>query len=259
MALFGDKGTQANANELYALARQAGFSVQDAVTATAIALAETGGSGQTNDWHNNPVPGGEMSYGPWQINLGDHGQFASRGTPDELVNPQMNAAAAFKLFTARGGFGDWTTYNNGDWQRYLHAARAATDAVPNDQLDSIVKGLMNRVGITAQSTAPGTPSAPNQPGLPTGQADPGAAPTPSITLSNPLDGVSAAVQSAMAPFASTAAAIAGPFAWLAVPGHWFAIGFFLVGGVLVVAGLMMYFKPDVSAADVAQVAKVAAV
>src|SRR5579859_1533970 len=248
MPLFGDKGTQANANELYALARQAGFSVQDAVTATAIALAETRGSGQTNDW-NPTAP--DDSYGPWQINrrVGAGGSITdARGTPDQLVNPQLNAAEAFKLFTARGGFGDWSTYNNGDWRRYLAPARSATDAVPNDQIDSIVKGLMNRVGLTAQSTAAGTDSAPGQPGIVTGQADPGAAPTPNISLPNPFDSLGGALGN-----------IARPFVWLTVPGHWWAIGFFLVGGVLVVAGLMLYFRPDVSASDMAQVAQVAKV
>src|SRR5579859_1810108 len=104
MPLFGDKGTQANANEIYALARQAGFSVQDAVTATAIALAES--SGTTNNWNNNAATG-DNSLGLWQINRGVNDQFASRGTPEALVNPQLNAKAAFDLFTARGGFGDW--------------------------------------------------------------------------------------------------------------------------------------------------------
>lgn len=257
MALWGSKGADANANELYALARQAGFSAQDAVTATAIALAETHGSGTTNSY--NPL-GADDSYGPWQINRrvgpkdasGAYTITDARGTPDELVNPQLNAAEAFALFQARGGWGDWSTFNDGSYQSYLRYARPAAADVPNDQIDSIVKELMNRVGIAATSTAAGTDAAPGQPGLPSGQADPGPAGpinTTGLSIPNPFDSVGAALGN-----------IARPFVWLTVPGHWWAIAFILAGLALAVSGLGLYFKDEIgtAAAGVAKVAAVAA-
>jgi hypothetical protein len=62
--------------EIYRLARRAGFSADndDAVTATAIALAESGGN---PDAHNTNKKTGDNSFGLWQINM--IGNSALRG------------------------------------------------------------------------------------------------------------------------------------------------------------------------------------
>jgi len=258
MSLFGDKGTQANANELYALARQAGFSVQDAVTATAIALAES--SGTTNAWHNNRVQGGEDSYGPWQINIGWDHSMISRGTPDELVNPQKNAAAALAVAGA-GADKNWCAWSvfdascgpghTGAYRSYLPQARQAVNSVPDDQIHSIVGQLMERAQQTFTPGAAGSASAPGQPGLPTGQSDAGPAPDlPGLPSLPGLPDIGGGL-------AGLGAAIARPFVWASVPGHWWAVGLVLVGIFAVVAGGVIYFRPELEDAA-GQVAKVAA-
>ena len=58
-------------DEVYGFARAAGFSPDQAVTMTAIAMAESGGRSGAR----NPV--GEDSRGLWQINVRAHADWAS--------------------------------------------------------------------------------------------------------------------------------------------------------------------------------------
>jgi hypothetical protein len=100
-------------SDILTLALNAGFTGQDAVTATAIALAESSGDpGVVGD--TKITPGG--SVGLWQINLKAHPEF----DPAQLTNPQYNANAAFSIYSAAGdSFTPWTTFKTGAYSAYL--------------------------------------------------------------------------------------------------------------------------------------------
>ena len=100
-------------------AMQAGASPQEANTLAAIAAAESRLI-PNNDTIKSGLfkRAGETSYGLWQINMtGDMGnerlkQFGINSVND-LYDPLTNAKAAVQMMRNRGGFGDWTTYNQG--------------------------------------------------------------------------------------------------------------------------------------------------
>ena len=116
-----------SAVEIHRLARVAGFSSEreEAVIATAVALAESGGNPLA---HNDTPP--DDSYGLWQINMiGDLGPDRRRrlglSRDEELFEPATNARAARLVFVDKGDFTPWTMFKNGGFQRHLDAARAA--------------------------------------------------------------------------------------------------------------------------------------
>lgn len=116
-----------NAAEIYQTALAAGFSPEQAVTMTAIALAESGGRPEA---HNPNRSTGDNSYGLWQINMIDSLGPARRkefgiGSDDALFDPQTNAAAAFQVSGGGGNFKPWTTYTSGAYKSHLDEARAA--------------------------------------------------------------------------------------------------------------------------------------
>lgn len=114
--------TRLSATEIYDVARLAGFSPQDAVTWTAIALAESGGDPRA---HNTR---GEDSRGLWQVNLDAH-----ENVWGDLYDPLTNARAAYEI----SGHGDnrrpWTVthaFYSGtprDYRQYLDEARLAAE------------------------------------------------------------------------------------------------------------------------------------
>jgi Lysozyme like domain len=112
--------------EILTLALQAGFSPnrEEAVIATAIALAESGGDPRAH----NPVPP-DNSFGLWQINMiGDIGPQRRRALGlsrnEELFDPQTNARAAHHVFfVERQGFQAWSMFKNGRFKDHLGAVR----------------------------------------------------------------------------------------------------------------------------------------
>jgi Lysozyme like domain len=116
--------------EIYRLARRAGFSADndDAVTATAIALAESGGN---PDAHNTNKKTGDNSFGLWQINM--IGNSALRGgnssaSPATRSSSIPRRTRALPTVSSRhhpGGFGNWTTFKKGLHKQHLSAARQA--------------------------------------------------------------------------------------------------------------------------------------
>jgi hypothetical protein len=88
----------------YSLARAAGFSGPDAITATAISIAEDG-SGDPAAL-SPPNRDGSRDLGLWQINSGWWSQF---GGHDALIVPINNARAAFVIF-GRQGWCAWSVY-----------------------------------------------------------------------------------------------------------------------------------------------------
>lgn len=111
------------AEEIYAYARAAGFSPDQAVTMTAIALAESGGNTQA---HN---PNGEDSRGLWQINMAAHAN-ADWAQGLDLYNPRDNAIAAWHISGEGGDIGPWTVTHSGreGGARFLQYADDARQA-----------------------------------------------------------------------------------------------------------------------------------
>jgi hypothetical protein len=116
-----------SAAEIHTLARGAGFLAdrEEAVIATAIALAESGGDRLA---HNDTPP--DDSYGLWHINLiGDLGPDRRRrlglSRDEDLFDPPTNARAAHLVFTDKGDFTPWTMFKNGGFKQHLDAVRQA--------------------------------------------------------------------------------------------------------------------------------------
>ena len=107
-----------SAAEIYHFARLAGFSPDQAVTMTAVALAESGGN---TGAHN---PHGENSQGLWQINVAAHTDMA--GT--NLYDPLTNARAAFQVSHQGQDVSPWTTTHGGDAAYLSHRVEAETAA-----------------------------------------------------------------------------------------------------------------------------------
>jgi cell wall-associated NlpC family hydrolase len=113
------------AREIYRFARMAGFTPDQAVTMTAVALAESGG----NTAAHNPV--GEDSRGLWQINAASHPEM--RGI--NLYDPLATARAAYQVSGHGKDISPWTTTHGiGDAPYLSHrtealaAARAVGDS-----------------------------------------------------------------------------------------------------------------------------------
>lgn len=132
-----------DAKTIAGVAVNAGFTGNDLVTAVAIALAES--SGRTGA-HNTNAATGDNSYGLWQINMiGSMGPARRRlfdiSKNDELLQPNTNASAAYKLYKAKGSkFGDWSTYNKGTYKSHV---AAATKAVKDNGGKAIAMGTVD--------------------------------------------------------------------------------------------------------------------
>jgi Lysozyme like domain len=124
-------------SRIHTLARQAGFSAdrEEAVIATAIALAESGGDPRA---HNDNANTRDDSYGLWQINMfGALGPERRRDLgltrDDELFDPATNARAARHVFKQQG-FLAWSVFKSEAYKRHLDAARQAAGLQPEADL-----------------------------------------------------------------------------------------------------------------------------
>jgi cell wall-associated NlpC family hydrolase len=111
------------ARQIFDFALAAGFTPDEAVTFTAIGLAESGGNSRAH----NMV--GEDSRGIWQINANAHPDLARRY---DLYDPVHNARAAFEVSGGGADISPWTVTHDGLDARYLiykeEAQQAAVDA-----------------------------------------------------------------------------------------------------------------------------------
>lgn len=111
---------------------QRGLTQDEAITMTAIMMAESGGR---PDAVNNNRKTGDLSYGLFQINMID-GLGPARmkqfglGSYDDLKNPDKNIDAAVQIMRS-SGLSAWGAYTNGSYKKYLEKAR---DAVRQSQL-----------------------------------------------------------------------------------------------------------------------------
>lgn len=98
-----------SAVEIYRVSLAAGFTPDQAVTMTAVALAESGGNSLAHNSH------GEDSRGLYQINAPQHPAFAGQ----DLYDPLTNARAAFAVSHGGRDISPWTTTHGGGQARYL--------------------------------------------------------------------------------------------------------------------------------------------
>lgn len=123
--------TKLSPTQIYQLAQQAGFSGPDAVNATAIALAESGG--------DTSVVNSIGAMGLFQIY---DGSYPNAARVQAMSDPLANAQAAFAKFKASqgsscGGWWPWASYDEGpcaarneanrnnSWRTFLGMAQAA--------------------------------------------------------------------------------------------------------------------------------------
>ena len=113
------------------LAKEVGWSPENARIAAAIALAESSGKAGIDTVQSglDKKKKNEFSLGLWQIDMQDspgymlgterRPQFGIQSN-QELYNPLTNAKAAKMIFDQAGGsFEDWTTYTSGKYKNFL--------------------------------------------------------------------------------------------------------------------------------------------
>jgi len=109
-------------DQIYSVCLQAGFTPEQAVTWTAIAMAESGGN---TDAHN---PHGESSWGLWQVNVAPGVRENHWG---DLTNPVINARAAYEISGHGTNMRPWTVTHesnagtNKDYRNFMDEAQAA--------------------------------------------------------------------------------------------------------------------------------------
>lgn len=98
----------------------AGLGVGQAVTAVAIALAESGG----NPLARHVNADGTVDRGLWQIN-----SYWHKEVPDNVAYSVAGAAQAMKAISAGGiNFSPWSTFGSGAYAAYLSRATLAVNA-----------------------------------------------------------------------------------------------------------------------------------
>lgn len=110
--------TKLNPSQVAAAAHIGGFTGEDQiVTATAIALAESGG---VTDAKGGPNTNGTYDWGLFQIN------DVHKPTDAEKTDPIANARRAYKIWVQAGhSFKPWATFNSGSYKRKLTDAQVA--------------------------------------------------------------------------------------------------------------------------------------
>lgn len=110
-------------DQIVNVARNAGFSGDDLVTAVSIALAESGG----NPKALGDIGIGQGSFGLWQINSYYHPEYGPDFTV--LYDPQTNANAAYSVYSLAGfNFKPWSTFKNGAYAKYVSPVQGVLNA-----------------------------------------------------------------------------------------------------------------------------------
>lgn len=137
------------AQEVYNIARDAGFSPVDAREMTALARRESSWNPSAFRYvaAANSVQGPETSYGLWQINMtGSLGPYRRNAlglaADNELFNPTVNARAAKWLFDLHGGHAqDWYTDRYGSQFGYAEKFQRFLAALPSvDEMEAAYTG-----------------------------------------------------------------------------------------------------------------------
>jgi len=101
------------------------FNPGNAVIATAVALAESGGNPNATNTKNKD---GSIDSGLWQINS-VHKRDHPTWTVDWLHNPNNNAKAMSIISKGGTYWKPWTVYNNGDYKKHIPAAQKALESI----------------------------------------------------------------------------------------------------------------------------------
>ncbi len=173
------------AAEIYGVCLEAGFTPDQAVTWTAIALAESGGD---TGAHN---PTGEDSRGLWQINIDP----AVRDNPwGDLSDPVNNARAAYEVSNGGTDMRPWTVTHarnqgtNKDYRQHMEEARAAAGGAYQGDFSG-VSGYDDESPMGADEPGGPAPAAPPPP-----QAAAGPPPPPAPEPDADRDGASDAFE-----------------------------------------------------------------
>jgi len=141
-----------SAQQIAGYARAAGFPPDQIATATAVALAESGGeTTATNKANTN----GSIDYGLWQINT-VHGALLNQG---DKFNPLDNAKMALTVYARAGNkWTPWTVYKSGAYRVQMPAAtlaaRQPTDPVEIAHQDSTRNIPAEGTAIPAAQSSP---------------------------------------------------------------------------------------------------------
>jgi tape measure domain-containing protein len=151
-----------NSKSAAALIKSAGGSDDEARTLGAIAMAESSGRPLA---HNTNRETGDNSYGLWQINMLDKmgpERLKKFGLSkyEDLFDPQTNARVALQMSRQAKGFGDWSTYTSGKYQKFLSGVgMTPTGSITSDSsapdLSNSVAKLANQFGPNGGTTVAG--------------------------------------------------------------------------------------------------------
>lgn len=148
--------------QVWALARQAGFSASESTVATAVARAESG-------WNTAAVGDTSLANSKWGPSIGlwqvrslraQTGTGAARDAT-RLMDPTFNAAAAYSIYKGEKAgkkWSDWTTFTNGDYRRYLSAAQGGAMAgvtLPSAGASAVTGNALNVNGAGLLDDASG--------------------------------------------------------------------------------------------------------
>lgn len=136
-ATFSSIGPPANGSaysidEVVAIVKGAGWTGNDIALGASIIMAESGGNpGAVNNNTN-----GTRDRGLWQIN-----DVHNSKMPDaDRFDPAINTQLARMIYMESGGWGPWSTYNNGAYQQYMGQAQDAMGRNPQLPGGSKTKG-----------------------------------------------------------------------------------------------------------------------
>ena len=143
--------------QIYTLAHQAGLSAAAATTATAVALAESGGrtDAEGDIGLQNATWG--PSVGLWQIRS-LKAQYGTGGPRDasRLKDPYFNAKAMVSISGGGGSWRPWSTYTSGKYKKYLSSASggaadpAANAAGPGFGTEAVTDAVDGALGAWAK-------------------------------------------------------------------------------------------------------------
>lgn len=145
---------QLTAEQIYGVARGAGFTAEQAVDFTAIALAES--AGRTDALASK----GEHSVGLWQINVARH---VRKNVWGDLTDPAVNARAAYEISRSGTTVQPWTVTHernagtSRDYRRYLDEAQAARTSVEGGTQVLTAAPAVAAEPVTAGASPDGAP------------------------------------------------------------------------------------------------------
>lgn len=134
-------------SDLKYLMKAAGFPESEFTIGAAIATAESGRRPGINNAGTNS--NGTIDYGLWQINS----VHADLLTGHDPYDPAQNAAMAYVIWKAAGGWTPWSTYNNGAYEAFMAAAGGSPVGTSAPVISGIpTEGLVQTLTATLVSS-----------------------------------------------------------------------------------------------------------